>query len=162
MHMITGMAILALGHIAGRVSGAEYFFHGAALTTDFHQTDADADGENLVLPHKAIVIQLAYHVFGNLRGLLQRTASQHQTKFITAQAPNRIRVTHRVFDQRRHFAQQAVTGQMTGGVIDGLEAIQIEVAQHMMGGAGARQVNHFLQATLELTPIDQTGECVMQ
>ena len=51
---------------------------------------------------------------------------------------------------------------MTAGVIDGLETIEVEVAQHVTGIATMSDVDSFLQAALELASVDQPGERIVR
>ncbi len=77
-------------------------------------------------------------VIGNLSGLVQRAAHQQHAKLVAAQAGNGIRVTHPVFQQRGNFPKHVVAGQMTTGVVDHFEAIQVQIAQHMTDILAAR------------------------
>ena len=51
---------------------------------------------------------------------------------------------------------------MAAGVVDGLETIQVEVAQHVRAVAAVRRVHRLLQPTLELAPIDQPGQRIVR
>ena len=152
---------LALGDVAGRIGGAEYFLGRAALARDLDQADAHADVEDLVLPHEAVVVDLADHVVGDLPRFLQRAADQQQAELVAAETSDGVGVADRFLDERGDLAQHAVAGHVSAAVVDDLEAIEVEVAQHVARFVGVRQLERFFQPALELAPIDQAGERVV-
>ena len=133
----------------------------AAAAPDFHQADADADVENLVLPDESIFVDRAHHVVRYLPRLFQRAADQQQRELIAADAPHRVRIAHRVLDQRGHLAQHVVAGGMPAGVVHDLESIEIQIAQRVRAIAGLRRVHGLLQAPFEFTAIHQPGERIV-
>ena len=156
------VAALALGHVAGGIGRGERFLHAAAVARDLDQADADADVEDLVLPHEAEIVHRAAHVVGDLARLFQRAAHQQHAELIAADARHGIRVAHRVAQDLGDIAQHGVAGHMAAGVVDGLEAIQVQVAQHVRAIAAVRGVDRFLQPALELAPVDQPGQRIVR
>ena len=56
----------------------------------------------------------------------------------------------------------AVAGQVPARVVDDLEAVQIEVTQHVRRLAAARGLGGFLEPPLELAPVHQPGERIVR
>ena len=133
----------------------------SAFARDLQEADTQADSEDLVLPHEAIVGNLADDIIGNLARLVERTAREQQAELIAAQPGHRVGIAHRVFDQRGQLAQQTVSGHVPTAVVHRLEAIQVQVAQHMMRGGGVSGFQALLQTALEFAPIDQAGQCIV-
>ena len=156
------MTTLALGDVAGGIGRGQRLLHAAAVARDLDQADAHADVEDLVLPDEAEIIDRAAHVIGDLARLLQRAAHQQHAEFIAADARHGVRVAHRVAQDLGALAQHRIAGHMAAGVVDGLEAIQVQVAQHVRAVAAVRGVDRFLQPALELAPIDQAGQGIVR
>ena len=154
-------AALLLRHVAGRIRRVHDVFNGAAVAPDFHQADADAHIENLVLPDEAIVVDRTYDVVGYLSRLLQRATDEQQRELVAADAPYRIRIAHRIFDERCDLAQHIVAGGVAAGIVDDFEMIQVEIAQRVPGIAGLRGIQSLLQPPLELAPVDESGKGIV-
>src|SRR5213082_15799 len=58
----------------------------------------------------------------------------------------------------RDLAQHAVPGEVAAGVVDELEAIEVEITQHVLAIAAVAALDRLRQAPLELAAIDETGE----
>src|SRR5437868_5776641 len=63
---------LLLGDVAGGIRGREQLFQRAALARDLDQPDRDADVEDLVLPHEAVLAHRAGEVISDLPCLVER------------------------------------------------------------------------------------------
>ena len=155
-------AALFLGDVAGGIGGRQQLFQRAALARDLHQTHRHAAVEDLVLPHEAVFAHRAGEVIGDLPRLVQRTADQQRAELVTAEAPDRVAVAHRVAQQLGDLAQHAVPGEVTAGVVDELEAIEVEITQHVLAIAAVAALDRLRQAPLELAAIDETGERVVR
>src|SRR5690606_33797807 len=90
MHVIAAL----LGDIACRIGRTHDFLGGAAFTGDLDEPDADADVEDLVLPHESIVVDLAYDIVGDLASLLERTTDEQHAELIPAESSDGIGVAH--------------------------------------------------------------------
>ena len=75
--------------------------------------------------------------------------------------PDRVRVADRVLDEGRHLAQHVVAGGVAAGVVDRLEAVEVEIAQRVHHVAGLRGIDGFLQAALEFAAVHQPGERIV-
>ncbi len=128
---------------------------------DFHETDGNADIENFVLPHEAIISHRVAYVGGNLSCLVQWAAHQQCAEFITAEAADEIRIADLVLDQRSHLAQHVVTRNMSAAVVDCLEAIEVHVEDDVNALFRMRRIDRFLQATFEFATIDEPGQRVV-
>src|SRR5204863_4083663 len=98
--------------VAGGIGGGQQFLPRPALTRDLHQAHRDADIEDLVLPHEAVLAHRAGEVIGDLARLVQRTADQQRAELVTAETPDRVAVAHRIAQQLRDLAQHAVPGEV--------------------------------------------------
>jgi hypothetical protein len=58
--------------------------------------------------------------------------------------------------------QQLVAGHVAAGIVDDLELIEIEIAQHVFATPLLRELDDFLQAILELAAIHEAGEVVVR
>ena len=132
------VAALLLRHVAGGIRGPDHVLDRPALARHLDQPDAHADVEDLVLPHEAVVRHRAHDVVGDLPCLLERAAEQQDPELVAAQAADRVRVAHRILDQRGHLAQHAVARDVAAFVVDRLEAVQVQVAQDVANRGSVR------------------------
>ena len=151
---------LVLRDVAGRIRGVQQVLDGGALDRHFDQAHADADAEDLVLPDEAVVVDRAHDVVGNLPGLLERAARQQDGELVAAEAADGVRIADRVLDERGDLPQHAVARDVAAFVVDGLEAVEVEVAQHVPRAA-PRCFQRFLEPALELAAVHQPGEGVV-
>ena len=154
-------AALLLRDVAGGVGGIHDVLDRAAAAADLHQADADADVEDLVLPHEAVIVDRPHHVIGDLPRLLQRTSDQQQRELVAADAARGVGVAHRFLDDGGHLAQHVVARGVPAGIVHHLEPIEIEVAQRVGRIPGLRRIHRLAQPPLEFAPIDETGERVV-
>src|SRR5437868_5414269 len=152
---------LLLGDVAGGIRGREQLFQRAALARDLDQPDRDADVEDLVLPHEAVLAHRAGEVISDLPCLVERAADQQRAELVAPQAPHRVAVAHRVAQELRDLAQHAVPGDVAAGVVDELEAVQVEIAQHVLPIAPVAAVDRLLETPLELAAVDQSRERIV-
>ena len=104
---------------------------------------------------KRYVGDRAAHVVGDLPRLVERAADQQHAELVAAEARHGVGVAHRVAQQLGDFAQHAVAGEVAAGVVDDLEAVEIEVAQHVRGLAAPRDLRGFLEPPLEFAPVHE-------
>ncbi len=114
------------------------------------------------MPHEAISGDRAAHVVGDLPRLVERATHQQHAELVAAEPRDRVRVAHRFAQQLGDFAQHAVAGEMTAGVVDDLEAIEIEVTQHVRGLAAARGFRRLVEAVLELAPVHEARQRIVR
>ena len=126
-----------------------------------HEPDADADAENAVFPDEAVLVDRAPDVVGDLPRLVERASDQQDAEFVAAEARDRVGVAHRLADERRDLAQHVVAREMAARVVDGLEAVEVEVAHHVDLAAGPRNFERLAEAALELAAVDESGQCVV-
>ena len=85
----------------------------------------------------------AADVVGDLPRLVERAGHQQHAEFVAAEARDRVGVAHRIAQQLGDLAQHGIARQVTAGVVDDLEAIEIEVTQHVWSlRRGARLPAH--------------------
>ena len=122
-------AALLLGDVAGGIGRIHEVLDGTAAAADFHQPDADADVEDLVLPHEAVIVDGPHHVVGDLARLLERTPTSSNANSSPPMRPAVSESRTASLMMRRHLAQHIVAGGVPAGVVDHLESVEIEVAQ---------------------------------
>src|SRR5262249_3951920 len=133
-----------------------------ALARDLHEPDRDANVENLVLPDEAVIAHRAAHVIGNLPRLLERTPDQQHPELVATETANRIAVAHGIPQHLGNLAQHAVACEVSARVVDDLEAIQVEITQHVLAIAAMTAVDGLFQAALELAPVDEPRERIVR
>ncbi len=98
---------------------------------------------------------------GDVLGPLQRAAFEQQCKFVAAQAGQRVGVTHPVEHGLGDLAQHFVAGGVSAGVVDQLEAVEVDEAHHVRAAAGLPRGQGGIQAGLEPAPVHQPGQRVV-
>ena len=122
---------LFLRGVAGGIRGGEQLLDRACFAADLDEADRHADVEHAVVPDETIRGDRTAHVVGDLPRLVERTADQQHAELVAAEPRDRVRIAHRFAQQLGHFAQHAVAREMSAGVVDDLEAVEIEVTQHV-------------------------------
>ena len=148
--------------VAGRIRGGEQLLDRAGFAADLDEADGHADVEHAVVPDEAIRGDRAAHVVGDLPRLVERTADQQHAELVAAEARDRVRIAHRFAQQLGDFAQHAVAGQVAAGVVDDLEAVEVEVTQHVRRLAAPRGFGRFVETALELAPVHEARERVVR
>ena len=123
--------------------------------------DADADAENAVFPDEPVFADGAPDVVGDLPRLVERAADEQYAELVAAEARHRVGIANGLADERRDFAQHVVAGEMAARVVDGLEAVEIEVAHHVALPPGARDLERLAEPALELAAIHEPGQRVV-
>ena len=154
-------ASLLLGHVAGRVCGAQQVLQRASLPGHFYQADADADGEDPVLPDEAVVPDGVAYVVGDLARLVERAANQQHAEFVPAQPSDEVRVADLVADELGDFPEHIVASQMPAGVVHSLEPVQVHVAENRVHRVVVAAFQGLGQLPLELRAIDQPRQRVV-
>jgi hypothetical protein len=80
-------------------------------------------------------------VVRDLARLLERAPGEQHAELVAAEAADDVGVADRVLDQGGDLAQHVVADAMAALVVDRLEAIEVEVAQHV-----ARAARRWLRA----------------
>ncbi|EXI74087.1 MAG: hypothetical protein AW07_02225 [Candidatus Accumulibacter sp. SK-11] len=127
------VAAKLLGSVAGDVGARQQFGGIVRLGSDRHQADAGADLVSPPLPAEAVVANRSQRRLGDDVAALQRTVLLQQGKFIATDACQRIALAEGTGEQRIDLFQQLVACGMPGGVVDYLELVEIDVAQHVPG-----------------------------
>ena len=114
------------------------------------------------MPDEAIGGDRAAHVVGDLPRLVERAADQQHAELVAAEARDRVRIAHRFAQQLGDFAQHAVAGEMAAGVVDDLEAVEIEVTQHVRRLAAPRRFRGFVETAFELAAVHEAGQRIVR
>ncbi len=153
---------LLLRHVACGVGGSHQLFERTALARHLDEADRRADVEDLVFPHEAVIGDDATHVVCNLTCLLQRTADQQHAELVATETRHRVAVTDCIAQKLCYFAQHAVAGQMPAGVVHDLEAIEVQVTQHVLTVAAVTAVHRFFETTFEFAAIHEAGKRIVR
>ncbi len=147
--------------VAGAVSSAQHIRHVPKIRRDGNDPDADADGEGLFIPAKA---EILHRFLARARHplTLGEPAVLHQhAELVSAQAGDGIARAHVPAQHLADAAQKLVAGQMSTGIVDDLELIQIHVTQNIFRVLFLNRLQHPGQPLLELASIFQPGERVV-
>ena len=153
---------LLLRDITGGIGGGEQFLERAALARDLDQPDGHPDVEDLVFPDETVVPDRAADIIGDLAGLLERTADQQHAELIAPEAADGVAVAHRIAQQLGDFAQHAVAGDVPARVVHDLEAVEVEITQHVLPIAAMAPVDRLLGPPFELAAVDHAGERIVR
>ncbi len=153
---------LFLRDITSRIRCGEQLLQSTAFAGDLHQADGDADVENLVLPDETVVADGATDVVRDLPRFLERTAHEQHAEFVATEASDRVAVTYSIAQDLGDLPQHAVTGEMAAGVVHDLEAVEIEITQDVLTIAAMPALDRFLEAPLELPPVDEARERIVR
>ena len=78
-----------------------------------------------------------------------------------AQSRQRISLSNLFGQQHTELSQQLVAGDVSTGIVDDLELIEVEVTQGVLGILLASEIDQMTQALLELAPVDEPRQRVM-
>src|SRR5690606_7358785 len=154
-------AALLLRDVASRIRGAQDRLGRDALVPDLDHADADADVEDAVLPREAIIRHRLADVAGDLTRLVERTADEQHRELVSADARDGIRIANFLLEQRRDLSQQIVAGDVSAGVVDELEIIEVEIADDVPHRVGASRCERRLEPPLELRTVHEPGQRVV-
>ena len=152
---------LLFSNVASGVRSIQYIFERTRALIHFDQPNADTYIENTVLPGKAIACYSSTNIISNLPRLIERATHQEESKFVTAEAPNDIRITHLIAQQRGDFAQHIIASHMAAGIVNCFEAIQIHVAKYMLAIVLLGRLQPDIYLPLKLPPVNKTRQRIM-
>ncbi len=101
------------------------------------------------------------HVVGDLARLVDGAACEQHRELVAADARHGVRIAQTLFDQRRDLAQQIVAGDMAGGIIHELEAVEVEIAHHVTHGFAASRIERGSEPPLELRAVHEAGQRIV-
>ncbi len=150
-----------LGRVAGHVGLAHQFAGAARGGGKGGDTDARAHVVEPPFPGEAHRADLLDELARHLLRLRQVAIEQQQAELIAAQPRQGVGGAGAVGENPAQLAQQHVARRVPGGIVDHLEAVEVDEAQRMLGrpllgvGQGA------LQLLLELGAVEQPGEGIV-
>ena len=109
----------------------------------------------------AEVERLAQHVEDALGDLLRAALDQHD-ELVAAEAADRVGLAQHAGDPRGDDAQQLVADRVAEGVVDALEAVEVDEHRRRLGAAAAGVGEHLLGAVHDQRAVGQAGERVVQ
>lgn len=133
---------------------------GAVLGID---RNADAGGDVQAVVFTLIgLCQRGQQTLGEGCGLADVPRRQGQHELIPPEARGGIIGAKQSSDPLRHFDQQQIPGVVAVGIVDDLEAVEIEKQQGEAALAVLTLLNALLQAVGEQQPVGQPGQAVVQ
>lgn len=147
-----------LGRVARRVSRLERLLRVAAAGAERHQSHAGADLERLALPVEAQALQLGAQLLGHPLAVGRCAVGEDHPELVSSQARDRVIGTQAVDEHPGDAQQELVARGMPAGVVDDLQMVEIEVAQHVPEAGLRRRSHGVAQASLELAPVGQRGQ----
>ncbi len=154
-------AALLLRDVARGVRGAEHALGRAAVLADLDEAHADADVEHAVLPCELVARDGLANVVGDLPRFVERAAREQHRELVAADARDGVRIAQALLQQRGDLAQQVVAGDVPARVVDELEPVEIEVADHVTDAFAARGVERRLEPPLELRAVDEARQRIV-
>ena len=101
------------------------------------------------------------HADDPLGDLLRSALDQHD-ELVAAEAADRVGLAQDVADPGRDDAQQLVADRMAEGVVDALEAVEVDEHRGRLGAGVARVGEHLLGAIHDQRAVGEAGERVVQ
>src|SRR5712671_5585056 len=155
------VASCVLGGVAGSVGGAQNLGRAFARCGDRDEADADAQREGPLPPRVAKVSDRTLELPGDFFRLRQRTVFQQDAEFIAAEARKRVAAAQLTVEHAADLAEQVVPRLVAAGIVHGLESVQVQIAQGVLGYAACGLRRQPRQALLELPPADQARKGVV-
>ena len=157
-------AAARLGPVHRGVGVAQHVFR--AVVSRARQRNADADaGEDLVPAHFQRRRQLLVNPLGNAGGVrFAADLIEQDGELVAAEARERVARSNAALEAPSDTDEELVAGLVSEAVVDGLEAIEIEVEHREGRGAERplRALKEVLQAVDEQRSIRQIGERIVE
>jgi hypothetical protein len=158
---LVGVAAAFLGTVHGHIGILHQRLGVTAILRINTDADAGAD-EKLLSDGDWCILQDIEDLFGNMRdGDRCANVLDDNQELITAQAANRIGFPHQFAQAPRHLAENAVTDLVAKGVVDVLEAIEIDKKDGQSCLITVRTLNGFVQSVAKQQAVGQTGQGVV-
>ena len=151
-----------LGCVARGICGLHDGGRGFPTGMHRHQADAGADAHAMFLVHEAKLLHPVAQGLPDLVCPVRCAMFQQDRELVATQARHHIAAAHRVAQHGGHLLQQPVAGGVPAGVVDQLEAIEVDVHQRMLGAFFACRAPHASQPRIELCPVDQPGQRIVR
>ncbi|MCW0447782.1 hypothetical protein NB706_000616 [Xanthomonas sacchari] len=159
--VMAGVASGLLGRVHRRVGGAQQAVE--VLAPLLHQRDADAGAD---LDHVLAAVQrlgqrrdqLARHVPGVAR---LGEVAQHHHELVAAETAEQVAGAQLLVHAGGRQLQQRVAGGVAEGIVDALEAVQVDEQHRQRGAALHRLVHRLLGLLAQQLPVRQAGQQVV-
>ncbi len=146
--MIDGDAIAPVGFrgVASDIGLTEQFRRGQRLRRDHRHADAGADVIEPAAPGEGDGADRLHNIARDELGPLHRAIPQDEREFVAAEARRHVAGPHRSPDDAADLAQQRIARRMADGVVDDLEAVEVDEAERVLAaladsaGAGGRKL----------------------
>ncbi len=157
---LVAVAAARLGLVHGDVGIADQHVQIGRILRE--QADADAAGdEQFVARHGERLLEQGHQLLGHVGGAWTAHVFQQHDEFVAAQARQRIAFAQAGGQLPRHLLEEQVAHMVAEGVVDVLEAVQVD-EQHRQLLARARAADHrMLQAVVEQQPVRQRRERIV-
>jgi hypothetical protein len=118
-----------LGGVAGHVGAAHQFADRRRVAVDGGDADAGAHVVDAALPRKAALAHRVDDLLADLFGVVDAAVLEQQRELVAAQARQQVVGAYLVADHVAKLAQQHVARAVASGVVDDLEAVQVDEAE---------------------------------
>jgi hypothetical protein len=159
--MVDPVTSLAFRLVARGISSAQQLGRRGAAVADRHDSYAHADAERPAIAGERLIGDRPSELFGQPNSLDQAAMFQQHTELIAAQTGQRVAGAHPAPEQAAEIAQELVSCVVAAGVVDSLEAVQVEEAERVPGSFLRCAGQSLGQAPLELGAVDQARQGVM-
>jgi hypothetical protein len=150
-----------LGHVTGHVGLTEQRRRALGQLGHRDQADTDTNAEAACLPREAELADAAEDGFHNALRIFDLAVLEQQAELVAAEPAERVPVANVMTQQVGELSQQLVAGDVTAGIVDHLELIEVQVSQHVSPAALARALQGICQAPFELPAVDEFGQRIV-
>ncbi len=158
---VHSVASEVLGRVTGHVGPAHDLARMLGEVVNHDHSNADAHLENRLFPHEAELAHRITQLLGDLQPFAEGAVFEQQAELIPPQSGEGVDLPHLLVEDVGQLAQQLVAGQVTTGVVDDLELVQIQVQKAMLDVFLVRPPDRFANAVLGLSAVHQASEGIV-
>jgi len=127
------------------------------------EADADAGGGALLETVDEVGLRnRPDQLFGDMGGIRGGVdAGQYDDELVAAQAGDDVAVAHRSGQALRHLDEQLIAHMVAEGVVDDLEAIEVDQHQRQLLLVALAEAQRLFEALVQAEPVGQVGERVV-
>ena len=151
-----------LGGIAGGIGRVHHLRDALEGVVDRDQADAHADAEGVGAPDELVLVHVLEEVVRDLDRVVRPAAVQQQPELVAAEARDHVVGADFQLQPLAELPQQLVACDVSGGVVDGLEPVEIEEAHGVRRAGRLRHLERALQPQLEFAAVDQASEGIVR
>ena len=151
-----------LGGIAGGIGCVHHLRDALEGVVDRDQADARADAEGVGAPDELVLVHVLEEVVRDLDRVVRPAAVQQQPELVAPEARDHVVGADFQLQPLAELPQQLVACHVPGGVVDGLEPVEIDEAHGVRRPGRLRHLERALQPQLEFAAVDQASEGIVR